>query len=83
MDDIWGAYALQQDLLDRYGRFVVYNKASVYQERNPHDLTIDMEQEMIGYKKNIQLINEGYKSVLPAESSFAYNVYKNQFKISD
>jgi hypothetical protein len=83
MDDIWGAYALQQDLLDRYGRFVVYNKASVYQERNPHDLTIDMEQEMRGYKKNIQLINEGYKSVLPAESSFAYNVYKNQFKISD
>jgi hypothetical protein len=81
MDDIWGAYALQQDLFEKYGRFVVYNKATVYQERNPHDLTIDMEQEMIGYKNNIQLVNEGYQSVLPAESLNAYNIYKKQFKI--
>lgn len=81
MDDIWGAYALQQDLFEKYGRFVVYNKATVYQERNPHDLTIDMEQEMLGYKNNIRLLNEGYQSVLPTESLIAYNIYKKQFKI--
>ena len=29
MDDIWGAYAIQQDLKSKYGSFVVYNKATV------------------------------------------------------
>ncbi len=79
MDDIWGAYALQQDLKDKFGNFVVYNKATVYQERNPHDLTIDMNEEMIGYKNNIELIKNGYRSVLPEISAKAYEIYKKQF----
>ena len=80
MDDIWGAYALQQDLKEIHGDFVVYNKATVYQDRNEHDLTIDMEEEMIGYKNNPKLISDGYRSVLPKESSKAYEIYKSLFK---
>jgi len=79
MDDIWGAYALQQDLKKTHGNFVVYNQATVYQDRNEHDLTIDMEEEMIGYKNNIKLIRNGYASVLPDEAMNAYLIYKNYF----
>ena len=79
MDDIWGAYALQQDLKESHGNFVVYNKATVYQDRNEHDLTIDMEEEMIGYKHNPKLISDGYRSVLPENAQKAYDVYKSLF----
>jgi hypothetical protein len=80
MDDIWGAYALQQDLKESKGSFVVYNKATVYQDRNEHDLTIDMEDEMVGYKYNVDLISNGYKSVLPEKSYKSFQIYKSLFK---
>ena len=79
MDDIWGAYALQQDMRDVYEDFVLYNQATVYQDRNDHDLTLDMEQEMIGYKLNPHLITNGYESVLPEKASKAFSIYKNSF----
>ena len=50
-----------------------------FQERNPHDLTIDMQEEMIGYKNNIELLKNGYQSVLPKEAAKAYEIYKKQF----
>lgn len=79
MDDIWGAYAIQQDLSELHGNFVVYNEATVYQDRNEHDLTVDLEEEMIGYKRNVELIRNGYRSVLPAESQRSYDIYKSCF----
>ena len=79
MDDIWGGYAIQQDLYDKYGNFVLYNSASVYQDRNEHDLTLDMEEEMIGYKYNQKLLSDGYKSVLPSESLRSYELFKDSF----
>lgn len=79
MDDIWGGYALQQELRKIWGSFVVYNKATVYQDRNEHDLTLDMEEEMIGYKHNLTLIQEGYESVLPEKAKKALNLYKRLF----
>ena len=79
MDDIWGGYALQQDLKEIYGKFVVYNKATVYQDRNEHDLTIDMDEEMIGYRYNPKLISDGYKSVLPKKADEAFSLYKKLF----
>jgi hypothetical protein len=79
MDDIWGAYAIQQDFKEKFGDFVLYNKPTVYQARNPHDLTIDMEEEMIGYKYNMQLLESGYRSVLPENSRISYEIYKNSF----
>ena len=72
MDDIWEAYAIQQDLKDVYGNFVLYNKATVYQDRNEHDLTLDMEEEMIGYKCNQKL----YQKVKDSASRSIKNIIR-------
>ena len=53
MDDIWAAYYMQSK-----GYKVVFNSASVYQERNPHDLTKDMKKEYLGYENNLNLVND-------------------------
>ena len=49
MDDIWAAYYVQAK-----GCNVVFGKASVYQERNVHDLVRDMKQEYLGYENNLE-----------------------------
>jgi len=49
MDDIWAAYAVSQYPL-------VFAPASVYQERNQHDLVKDMENEMIGYQNTLRYL---------------------------
>ncbi len=79
MDDIWGGYALQQEYNPNNEPYVVYNKATVYQERNEHDLTVDMEKEMIGYKNNLKLLKDGYESVLPDDAKKAFEIYKSLF----
>jgi hypothetical protein len=44
MNDIWGAY-----IFEHYKpNSVIYNRASVFQDRNPHVLTKDLEDEMMG-----------------------------------
>ena len=53
MDDIWASYYVEAK-----GLKVVYNKPSVYQLRNEHDLTKDMMKEYIGYENNLKLIKE-------------------------
>ena len=53
MDDIWAAYYLQAK-----GYRVVWNKASVYQQRNVHDLSRDMRQEYLGYENNLKLVQD-------------------------
>lgn len=50
MDDIFGAYIVQ-----KLGYKVCFGPPTVYQERNPHDLTEDMKKEYIGYE-NVQHI---------------------------
>ena len=47
MDDIWAAYYVQA-----MGFKVVYQKPSVYQDRNVHNLIKDMKAEYIGYENN-------------------------------
>lgn len=54
MDDIFGAYWLQ--IL--FPECVVYNKATVYQERNEHDLVKDLENETIGYRNLLKWVEE-------------------------
>ena len=51
MDDIWAAYYVQAK-----GYSVVFAKASVFQERNVHDLVRDMKQEYLGYENNLNLV---------------------------
>ena len=80
MDDIWASYYLQSK-----GYKVLFNSASVYQERNPHDLTKDMKNEYLGYENNVTLIkelmedSEAIYSYLPGKSIRAFDLYKRHF----
>ena len=47
MDDIWGGYHTQKKIgPDK----LIYNRASVYQDRNVQDLITNLEKEIIGYR---------------------------------
>jgi hypothetical protein len=77
MDDIWASYYVEAK-----GFKVVYNKPSVYQLRNIHDLTKDMIKEYIGYENNLKLIKEIKKKpnninkFLPKKSWEAFKLYQ-------
>ncbi len=77
MDDIWASYYVQA-----LGYKVFYDKASVYQQRNVHDLTVDFEKEIMGYKFNYKLLNDISKSpdkistYLPYKSMKAFEIYR-------
>jgi len=79
-DDIWASYVTQAAFPDS----VVYGPATVYQERNPHNLVNDLEAEMLGYKYNLELVrrlkdpNRGdWQEFLPEKARLAYEVYKD------
>jgi hypothetical protein len=77
MDDIWGGYILQHF----FPNSVVYNKASVYQERNPQDLITNLEKEIIGYRHTLALLDNlaDYEKFLPSEARIFYKQYKKEF----
>ena len=80
MDDIWISYYIQS-----LGFNVIYNKATVLQDRNVQDLTKNMKDEFIGYEHNLALINDlildpnNIYKYIPIESK---NVMEEYFKIS-
>lgn len=80
MDDIWGGYYVQGK-----GFHVVYNKASVYQQRNVHDLVRDMTGEYLGYENNLRLVQdvardpESLLAYLPGRSAWAFQLYRRHF----
>lgn len=78
MDDIWGAYLLQKLYPDLNKPFVVFNEATVYQDRNVHDLTKDFNGEVIGYQHTLDFLND-YKKTLPAKSYQAFEIYRSLF----
>src|SRR5210317_286032 len=65
MDDIFGSYILQKK-----GFNVVFGPSTVYQDRNVHDLTIDMKKEYIGYENVKNIIED--ESFIPMDG---YNRY--------
>lgn len=77
MDDIWASYYVQAK-----GHAVVYGKASVYQERNVHDLVKDMRAEYIGYENNLKIVKELAEdperilAYLPERSARAFELYR-------
>ena len=81
MDDIWASFYV----LSR-GFKVAYNKASVFQKRNEHDLTKDMLKEFIGYENNLNLIKDLKKNInninsyIPERSRLAFLRYQTHFK---
>ena len=81
MDDIWASFYVLTK-----GFKVVYNKASVFQKRNEHDLTKDMVKEFIGYENNLNLIKDLKKNInninsyIPKKSRLAFLRFKTHFK---
>lgn len=80
MDDIWAGYYAQAK-----GHKVVYNKASVLQDRNIHDLTKDLKGELLGYEYNLQIVEElaknpnSLKNFIPDFSWKAFDLYRKHF----
>ncbi len=76
-DDIWASYHVQA-----LGAAVVYTAASVVQERNAHDLMVDLEKEMLGYVQTPPLLDalrsdaNAVERFLPAASLRAFNRYR-------
>lgn len=77
MDDIWGAY----QLYDNFSNFVVYNKSSVYQERNKQDLVTNLEKEIIGYRDTLNFVSKKKSLKNINESAYeSYLIYRECFK---
>lgn len=78
MDDIWASYVLQY----YFPNSVIYNRASVYQERNVQDLVTNLEKEILGYRNTYKLLNNlsAYKDFLPETTLQALQAYKIQVK---
>ena len=78
MDDIWGAYIVQK----YFPGSVVYNKATVYQDRNEQDLVTNLENEVIGYRGTLNLINDldNYYNHLPEKTQKYWSVWRGQFE---
>jgi len=84
MDDIWASYFVQA-----LGHRVIYNKATVYQARNPQNLTKNMVHEFLGYEKTLDFATDLFKGVdsslsvlkryLPDNSYHAYRRYNSHF----
>lgn len=78
LDDIWGAYFLQALTNER----PIFCKASVYQDRNVHDLTKDFTNELIGYEKTLPMLKElkndphSIYKYIPGRSVASYMEYK-------
>lgn len=80
MDDIWAAFYVQA-----LGAKVVFNQASVYQQRNVHNLVVDMKKEYLGYENNLEIVEkiakdpEALLSYLPERSREAFKLYRRHF----
>jgi len=77
MDDIWGSYILQY----YFPNSVIYNKSSVYQDRNVQDLVTNLENEIIGYRNTYNLVKdlENHLNHLPEKTKNYIQAYKNCF----
>lgn len=76
MDDIWPSYYMES-----IGFQVIYNKASVFQDRNVQNLTKNMTMEYIGYERTLDLLydlkkdSNTYLNYLPEESQKVFKKY--------
>ena len=77
MNDIWGSYIFQHYCPNS----VIYNRPSVFQDRNPHDLTKDLSEEFLGYKFTYKLIKDlvNYSNYIPERSYNFYTLYQKYF----
>ena len=78
MDDIWGGYILQK----YFPNSVVYDVATVYQDRNLQDLVTNLENEIIGYRNTLAFIHNdnSWESMLPEKTLEFWKCYRESFK---
>ena len=79
MDDIWGGYYTQKMIGDDK---LIYNRASVYQDRNVQDLITNLEKEIIGYRHTLDFTKNPYISnnYIPEQTQKFLEIYFNSFK---
>ena len=77
MDDIWGGYLLQ----NKFPNSLIYNRASVYRERNPQDLIKNLQDEIIGYKNTLNLIKDfgQLEKIVPEKTKKFLDLYHSLF----
>jgi hypothetical protein len=78
MDDIWGGYYTQKMIgADR----LIYNRASVYQDRNVQDLITNLEKEIIGYRYTLDEVKGQYVGTnhRPKETEKFLEIYFKHF----
>jgi hypothetical protein len=57
MDDIWASYMTQR-IMRELNSNVLFTGPTVYQDRNEHDLSIDLKAEVLGYRKNLEFLQK-------------------------
>lgn len=74
MTDIWRSFVAQRCLWE-LGHGLVFHAAEVVQDRNPHDLMRDFNDEIPGYQRNRELVQvlEGL-SLRPGQDQVAHNL---------
>lgn len=81
MHDIWASYYLQYKKKIN----IIYEKPSVIQKRNLHDLSVDLKKEFIGIKYNAKIIEKMSKKQFKLSKFFtkkainSYNLYLKHF----
>ena len=77
MDDIWGGYVMQH----YFPNSVIFTKPSVYQARNPQDLVKNLENEIIGYRGTLPLLENlhNYRDLLPDKTVKYFDIYQKYF----
>lgn len=77
MDDIWGSYIVQKE----FPGSVIYNKATVYQDRNEQDLVTNLENEVIGYRNSLKLLNDldNFRRYFPEKTLEFWNAWRGNF----
>lgn len=79
MDDIWASYYLQA----KHPKSVAYGLATVYQERNPHDLSKDLAAEQLGYEHSLNFYQQMEKDpdhwpdYMPTKAIAAFHRYRD------
>jgi hypothetical protein len=66
-DDIWASYVYRK-VADKRGYGAFYGRPAVHQDRNPHDLVRDLEEEIFGMCRNEQIIKIIQDCVLPDDT---------------
>jgi hypothetical protein len=81
MDDIWASYYVQI----RRGFQTIYGTPSVFHDRDPHDLIVDMKNEYLGNEVGAKIIRDlktdsnMIQNYISKEAMYAWDLYKRHF----